>query len=199
MLSTKLIKLKSLLGLLLLGIFLIPQNAEAHCDSMDGPVVLAAQKALETGDINGVLIWVFPDQEEEVKAAFQQTMEVRDTNEEVREMADMYFFETVVRLHRESEGAPYTGLKPAGTDFGPAIPAADKALETGSLKEVHDLIVSELEKGLHMYLEEAEELKNFAPDDVEAGRDYVEAYVKYMHYIEPVYEVVTSGASHHSH
>jgi hypothetical protein len=31
---------------------------------MDGPVAQAAQKALETGDVNLVLIWVLKDDEE---------------------------------------------------------------------------------------------------------------------------------------
>jgi hypothetical protein len=44
----------------------------------------------------------------------------------------VYFFETRVCVHREGEGAAYTGLKPAGLDLGPDIPAADKALESGN-------------------------------------------------------------------
>ena len=41
--------------------------------------------------------------------------------------------ETVIRLHRAGEGAAYTGLKTAGADYGPAIPAAEYAVETGDL------------------------------------------------------------------
>ena len=47
-------------------------------------------------------------------------------------MADLYFFETVVRVHRAGEGAAYNGLKPAGLDEGPVIPIAEKAIETAS-------------------------------------------------------------------
>src|SRR5699024_10752527 len=111
--KTKMIKLTTLLSLLFFGMLAAPNFAEAHCDSMDGPVVKAAQKALKTGNVNLVLIWVTEEQEAEVQASFQKTLNIRGINEEVREMADMYFFETVVRLHRASEGAPYTGLKPA--------------------------------------------------------------------------------------
>lgn len=195
--------IQSLLGLFLLGIILIPQNAHAHCDSMDGPVVKAAQKALKTGNLDGVLIWVFADQEAEVKEAFRKTMEIRDTSEEVREVADLYFFETVVRLHRESEGATFTGLKPAGTDFGPAIPAADLAIETGNLREVYELLINKIHDGLHIYFQELNEVKNFDPADVQAGREFVEAYVKFMHYVEPLYEIAnmpnSGGTFIHAH
>ncbi|MFU8862019.1 MAG: DUF6448 family protein [Cyclonatronaceae bacterium] len=184
-----------LIAVLLLSGLMLPKTAEAHCDSMDGPVVLAAQDALKTGNINLVLIWVNEEQEDEIRTSFQKTLEVRDVNENVRELADTYFFETLVRLHRESEGAPYTGLKPAGTDFGPVIPAGDHALETGSLRELRDLIVREFEAGLHAYFDGMMEAKNFDPSDIEAGREFVHKYVAFMHYAEPVYNAVKADVT----
>jgi len=44
----------------------------AHCDGMDGPVVTAAQKALETGDVNLVLIWIQKKDEGEIRRAFSE-------------------------------------------------------------------------------------------------------------------------------
>lgn len=194
-----LLKSSLLISALLFTGLMLPKQAEAHCDSMDGPVVLAAQEALETGDVNLVLIWVNEEQEDQIRNSFQQTLNVRGENEQVREMADSYFFETLVRLHRESEGAPYTGLKPAGTDFGPVIPAGDHALETGSLTEMRDLIVSEFEAGLHAYFDEMMEAKEFDTNDVEAGREFVHKYVEFMHYAEPVYKAVKSETADHTH
>jgi Family of unknown function (DUF6448) len=95
------------LGLL----FLAQDRALGHCDGMDGPVVKAAQKALEAGNVNLVLIWVQKADEVEVRKAFDQTITVRKLGPEARALADRYFFETLVRLHRAGEGAPYTGLK----------------------------------------------------------------------------------------
>lgn len=200
MFITKLFKSTLFITMLLFTGLLVPKNAEAHCNSMDGPVVLAAQEALETGNVNLVLIWVSKEQEDQIKSSFRQTLDVRGENEQVRKMADMYFFETLVRLHRESEGAPYTGLKPAGTDFVPAIPAGDHALETGSLKELRDLIVQEFEAGLHAYFDEMMESKGFNPNDIEAGRKFVHNYVTFMHFAEPVYNAVKAeGAVNHTH
>lgn len=194
------IKSSILIAVLLFTGLILPNQVEAHCDSMDGPVVLAAQEALETGDVNLVLIWVNEEQEGQIRESFQQALDVRDENEKVREIADMYFLETLVRLHRESEGATYTGLKPAGTDFGPVIPAGDHALETGSLKELRDLIVQEFEAGLHAYFDEMMEAKAFDTNDVEAGREFVHKYVEFMHYAAPVYRAVKAeGAANHDH
>src|SRR5512136_371299 len=76
----------------------------AHCDGMDGPVVTAAKKALETGDANPVLIWVQKKDEGEIRKAFQKTLAVRKLSPEAKELGDMYFFETLVRIHRAGEG-----------------------------------------------------------------------------------------------
>lgn len=100
-----------------------------HCDTMDGPVVKAAQRALETGSVNLILPWVPKKAEVELKKAFEKTLRTRKLGKEAKELADYWLFETAVRLHREGEGAAYTGLKPAGLDWGPVVPRAEKAIE----------------------------------------------------------------------
>lgn len=171
----------------------------AHCDALDGPVIKAAQKALETGNVNFVLIWVPPKDEAEIKAAFEQTMKVRKLSPEAKHLADMYFFETLVRVHRAGEGAPYTGLKPAGLDLGPAIPAGDKALETGSAEPLLKLLSDTVHGGLHATFTAAKNKKNFNENDVEAGREFVLAYVTFIHYVEGLYEAAQRPAQGHSH
>lgn len=132
-----------------LGIaLLVPDSAMAHCDGMDGPVIKAAQEALTSGDVNFVLIWVREDDEREIRQAFDRTLAVRKLCPEAQELADIYFFETLVRIHRAGEGAPYTGLKPAGRDLGPAIPLADQALNIGNVDSLVKLITDETRKGL---------------------------------------------------
>ncbi len=125
------------LASVLLGAGLIfPQVALSHCDTMDGPVVAAAKAALEKKDATPVLKWVQKEDEAEIKAAFAKTLAVRAIGPEARELADQFFFETLVRVHRAGEGAPFTGLKPAGSDLGPAVERADKALESDSVSIV---------------------------------------------------------------
>jgi len=109
-----------------------PGTALAHCDTLDGPVVAAARKALDTGNVNLVLLWVQKKDETDIRNHFQKTVAVRKAGGQAKELADMYFFETLVRIHRAGEGAGYTGLKPAGK-IEPPIAAADKSLETGKL------------------------------------------------------------------
>src|SRR4030095_15629864 len=111
-----------------LGFFaLLPARALAHCDGLDGPVVKAAQRALETRNPALVLIWVQEKDEPDIRKAFEQTLAVRELSPQARERADRFFFETVVRVHRAGEGAPFTGLKPASRDLGPAITEAAEA------------------------------------------------------------------------
>ena len=174
-------------------------SAFAHCDTLDGPVVAAARQALASNNVNLVLIWVKKADEPEIRKAFEKTIAVRKLNAEARDLADLYFFETLVRIHRAGEGAPYTGLKSAGTDLGEAIPAADKAIENGKLEPVATLLTGVVHEGLHKKFEEVQARKNYAKDDVEAGRKYVAAYVEFVHYVEGVHAAASGEAGEHAH
>jgi hypothetical protein len=183
----------SLLAVATLGV----RTALAHCDGLDGPVVKAAKNALQAGNVNLVLIWVQQRDEPEIRAAFQQTLLVRKQSPEAQALADRSFFETLVRVHRAGEGAPYTGLKPAGRDLGPAIPAADRALETGADGPLQDLLSDAVQRGLREHFEALRALRGYDPNDVAAGRRYVQAYVEFIHYVERIHEAATTATEGH--
>ena len=187
------------LAALSLMVFFIPHKVSAHCDTMDGPVVKAAQKALETGDVTLVLIWVQKKDEGDLTKDFEKTLPVRKLGPEAKGLADMYFFETLVRIHRAGEGAPYTGLKPAGQDLGPAIPAADKAIATGDPKPLLKLLNDTVHEGLHAHFKEVMAKKNYKQGNVKAGREYVGAYVPYIHYVERIYDAAKTDVHGHFH
>jgi hypothetical protein len=167
----------------------LPAAALAHCDTLDGPVVADARVALEKKDITPVLKWVRADDEQELKAAFAKALDVRKLNPEAQALADSYFFETLVRVHRAGEGAPYTGLKPAGT-VEPPIAKADQALEKGNVDELAKAIAGHAEAGIRERFQQALETRKHAGESVAAGRDYVAAYVTYVHYVEGIVNAV---------
>jgi len=173
--------------------------AIGHCDGMDGPVVVLAKKALETGNVNLVLPWVRSEDEGEVRHAFEHAVSVRKLGPQAQELADTHFFETLVRIHRAGEGAPFTGLKPAGRDLGPAVPAADRALEDGSVDTVVRLVTDAVARGIRERFKAAWGARQFGPNDVEAGREYVEAYVPYIHFVEHLYDFAKESSHGHHH
>lgn len=185
-------------GIVLLAVIFTP-SAQAHCDTVDGPVVVDAKLALEKGDLTPVLKWVKKEDEAEIRTAFKQTLAVRSKGTEARELADRFFFETVVRVHRASEGAPYSGLKPAGMDFGPAIAGADKAVESGSAAEVEKLLVGAVHQGVSERFEHLKKAREHSSHSVEAGRVYTAAYADFIHYVERLYDDASKGVSHHEH
>ncbi len=192
-------KLVISLGMAGLAVLLFGANyAFAHCDGVDGPVVKAAQKALQTNNVNLVLIWVQKASEPELKAVFQQTLAVRKLSPESRSLADRHLFETLVRLHREGEGESYTGLKPAGRDLGPAIPAADRALELGETAALERLLVNEIRAGLREAFGRVQAKRKYDGNDVAAGREYVKAYVEYLQFVERLHEATAKPAAGHS-
>lgn len=174
-----------------------------HCDTLDGPVVKAARLALETGNVNLILPWIHRGpEEEELKQAFERALSVRKgatsttTNSEIRELADLWFFETAVRLHREGEGAPYTGIKPAGTLESPAVPMADQAIETENPDKLIDFLADAVKEELHERFEHAISKKGFNENDVEAARDYVQAMLGFVLFAGHLHEYIKSGGGH---
>ena len=182
---------------MLLSLTFMPRTGRAHCDGLDGPVVKAAQQALETKDVAGVLVWVQEKDEAEIRHAFAQTLDVRRLSPQAQGLADRYFFETLVRVHRAGEGAPYTGLKPAGRDLGPAIPGADRALDSGDVEPLVRLLTGAVEKGVRERFAEARAARSHSASSVEAGRRYVGEYVPFLHYVERLYQSATSAAPGH--
>lgn len=164
-------------------VVLPPRVASAHCDALDGPVVTAAKAALGRNDVALVLRWVPADREADVRAAFNRTVTVRAAGGEAQALADTWFFETLVRIHRAGEGAPFDGLKPAGSTE-PFVAAVDQSLRTGTPNEVIDSVSAHVTRGLRGRFVRARDAKANADHTVAAGRAYVAAYVDYLHYVE---------------
>ena len=185
-------------GLFLAVAAVIPGRVWAHCDSLEGPVVQDARLALETGDPTSVLKWVNKEHENEIRIAFKQTMAVRGKGGDAKALADRFFFETLVRIHRAGEGEAFTGLKP-GSDVDSGIAAADKALRSGSANELAKHLSAAIAEGVQKRFAVAVDKKKHIADSVEAGREYVEAYVDYIHFVEGVNRLASHGVSHLHH
>jgi hypothetical protein len=185
---------KALPILFLAAALLAPGAALAHCDTLDGPVVVAARDALDTGRLEPVLAWVQPGDEREIRDAFAQARAVRKGTKEARELADRWFFETLVRVHRAGEGAPYTGLKAAGAP-APIVAAADAVAAGGDPAKLEKQLVEAVRHGLHVH--HARLAAEKAPgQDVAAGRRWVAAYVPFVHWAEGVHAAASGAAGH---
>ena len=167
-----------------------------HCDSMDGPVVTAARQALAEGDLAIVLPYVPAQAEPEVATAFEQVLPIHGMGGSVGELADRWFFETVVRLHRAGEGAPYTGLKAAGHGEGPVIAVAERAIRTGSADELVRVLTEVVADQIKTRLDRVMALKQQEHGSVAAAREYVEAMLGLQVWAHKLYLAATNGPHH---
>lgn len=117
----------------------------------------------------------------------------RKASPEAREISDRYFFETLVRIHRASKGAPYTGLQAGPAE--PIILEADKSLETGTIDEITKHMTALVTKGIKKRFANTLERKKHADESVAAGREFVEAYVDFTHYLERLYNDAAGQAA----
>jgi hypothetical protein len=182
----------------LVAAIMLAGTAHAHCDALDGPVVRDARVALESGDSKVVRKWVAADQEAELLEVFERALAVRTLGAQPRDVADRLFFETLVRLHRASEGEPFTGLKPAGTTE-PGLQMADAALAAGSAEDLVDELVAAVRLAVETRFMAVRDAEQRSTDSVAAGRGYVTAYVEYAHLVEQIHELASHGAEtpHH--
>lgn len=169
-----------------------------HCDTMDGPVVKSAKKALETGNVNLILSWAPKEAETEIKKAFEKTIIVRKLGKEAKELADYWFFETVVRLHRAGEGAPYTGLKPAGLSVGPVVPIVEKAIENEDAGELIKFLQNTIKEEIEKRFRHVIGTKGYDEDDVDAARNYVESMLGLTLYSHHLYKYIKKSGEHKS-
>jgi hypothetical protein len=142
-----------------------------HCDSLDGPVVKAAGRALAERNVDLVLPFVHEDGEQEVR-------------------------------DRAREGAPYTGLKPAGLGHGPVVPVAERAIETGSPDELVALLTGMVEEEIRGRFERLMQLKMQANGDLGANRAYVESMLGLEVWSHSIYQALHAGpheAHQHEH
>lgn len=172
--------------------------ASAHCDSYDGPVIKDATKALETNNVNLVLKWITPEQEKEIIPLFKKNYQLKSGDKEVYAIVEKHFFETLVRLHRETEGAPYTGLKPAGTTKQ-IIQMTDEAIKAGNVDDFLVKLDAHIDKVIREKYQKVSELNKVKDNSTEQGREFVEAYVDYTHTVEAMHDIIEHGAGHAGH
>ena len=186
------------LPLILFAILLFSSQATfAHCDSYDGPVIKDAVKALKTNDVNLVFKWLKKGQEQEITALFNKTYSLKNGDKEVYEIVEKHFFETLVRLHRETEGEPYTGLKPAGTTKQ-IIQMTDEAIKEGNVDGFLLKFNKHFEKVVREKYDKVLQLSKIKNNSTEEGRAFVAAYVNYTHTIMAMHDILEHGIEHGS-
>mgnify|MGYP000846052090 CR=1 FL=1 len=173
-------------------------TAFAHCDSYDGPVIKDAIKALETNNVNLVLKWITTEQEKEIIPLFNKTIQLKNGDKEVYAIVEKHFFETLVRLHRQTEGAPYTGLKPAGITKQ-IIQMTDEAIEVGNVDDFLVKLNAHINKVIREKYQKVSELDKVKDNSTEQGRAFVKAYVSYTHTIEAMHDILEHGGGHEGH
>lgn len=184
-------------GILAAGILiLLVGTAAGHCDTVGGPVLTDAKAALEKGDVTPVLKWVKKEHEAEIRAAFAKASAVRTKGPEAKDLADRYFFETAVRLHRMGEGAPYTGIKDEAVE--PIVAMADKAIADGSANGMITKVSAHMAEAIEEKFDKVMAAAKNKDKSVEAGREFVAAYVTYVHYLEAIHAAILSTGAHHA-
>ncbi len=170
-------------------------SASAHCDGMDGPVIVTAKSAIENRDVTPLLKWVPENSEQTIKDAFAQTLKERASGKESVDVVDNRFFATLVKVHREAEGASFTGIKPAG-QIEPIVLEADAALKNKNVDHLAEQIAKKVELAIRDKFEKAAHSEEYAEQSVSQGREYVSNYIQYVHFVEGINNLSSHSEQH---
>lgn len=158
----------------------------AYQDDISGQITRAAERALEISDVRPALVWVGQEDEDEVREVFSEAGTVRKLGIPARQLADRYFIETLLRLYLRRLGLTYTGMEDI-QEPDQVFLAANEALEKGSVNalaaEVSELVAQGISARFDKVLIKRKQMDN----SVEAGREYVDAYVDYIRYLEQIH------------
>lgn len=191
---------RPILSMVIVSLFMIfsSLSASAHCDSYDGPTIKDAMKALETNNVNLVLKWINAEQEKEIIPLFNKTYALKSGDREVYAIVEKYFLETLVRLHRETEGAPFTGLKAAGTTEK-IVQLSDQAIADKDIDSLLGRLNNHIGNAIRTKYDKVAALDKVKNDSPAKGREFVEAYVDYTHTLEAIHGIIEQGGGHAAH
>jgi hypothetical protein len=143
-----------------------------------------------------VLIWVGHEQEKELLEAYELAIEARQQGGPAAEVAEKYLVENAIRLHRQAEGMPFEGVK-ASTTLPPRdITIADEALVKGQVDELLALLKGELEEKVRGLFHSAWSQQADRHQSIEAGRRWVDAYVRYLVFVHGIHGAIEAGPEH---
>ena len=159
---------------------------------MDGPIVTAAELALEMENVNYVLPFVKKEFETELKEAFDNAVIVRELSGEAAEVADQWFFETAVRLHMLGVGKPFTGIKHSGLNQEHIILKANKAIENRDKTDLETLLLNSLMEAIETRYEITISKEDYDVNDVDAAREYMNSKMDFVEFSNELLKLIKS-------
>jgi len=163
-----------------------------YCDTMDGPIVAAAELALEMENINYVLPFVKNEYETELKEAFNKSVTVRELSGEAAEIADYWFFETAVRLYMLGAGKPYSGIKQSGINREHIILKAQDAVVNQDITTFETFLLDSLKEAIETKYEIAVSQQDYDVNDTQAARNYLNSLMDFVEFSNEILKIIES-------
>lgn len=145
-----------------------------------GPMMKAAQMALESGNARHILIWLPEGSENTLRNLLEKAC--CEQYSQKRVAADWYF-ENVQRLHRAGMRSNYSGIEDVIFGEMPVIRKADEAIETGNFEGLSGLVPDMDIPELRQRFDTIRGMRNYPAGNLSAGRTFVSAYLEFMLYL----------------
>lgn len=158
-------------------------NMLKYPDEMPGPVLKAAKIALETGNVNYILIWVPENYENTVKNLLEKTCCKRSSVLNTQKQAYDWYYETVNRLFSASRACDYLTYQSKAFAENPLVLKVYKAIESGNFEKIRDEIPVSYEADAQQRFLHVMNLRDYPVNNIAAGRSYVSAFFDFNRYV----------------
>ena len=158
-------------------------NMPKYPDEMQEPVEKAAKMALETGNVNYILIWLPEESENTLKNLLEKTRCVRSSRMNMQNQVYDWYFATVNRFFNANRYPDYLTTQFGGLAEKPLVLKVDKAIESGDFEEIRDIIPVTHEADAKQRFQHIMDMRNYPVNNIAAGRAYVSAFFDFNRYV----------------
>lgn len=154
-----------------------------HHNQLNAQVIKAAKMALDSGNVNYILIWVPEESENKLKNLLEKTCCESSTRDNIQNRAVDWYFKTVNRLHYASGWTSCPGMKSESIDENPIVLKVERAIETGNINEIFGVIPDTPTGDVRRRFCDVMNKKNYNVNNIAAGRDYVSSFIDLIVYL----------------
>lgn len=146
----------------------------------NGPVMRAAKMALETGNVDYILIWVPEESANTLKNLLEKTCCERTTRRKARNHSVEWYMQTINRLHSEYFRPHDLNISTKTAEERRTILQVEKACETGNFDEIATVMQVTSDEEIRRRFNEVLDKSDYDVDNIAAGRAYVSAFTDFI-------------------
>lgn len=152
-------------------------------DSHNGPMMIAAKRALETGKAHHILIWIPEKSENTLKNLLEKVCCKRRIQADGHDRIVDWYFETISRFHSGYYGPHNLNISTKTPEEKSIIFLVESACESGNFEEITTVIRDTPTGEMRQRFDDVMKKRNYCEENIAAGRVYVSVFTYFIAFV----------------